>query len=170
MQNNPDGPRSKWALRHDYTGDRDPIRLRVFLYAVQATGRNGKVYADFEAARHLAKNDPMYLTEEEVELVKMVVLRFVKAQIDERVLKMFKPDANDGTVQTLRKLLSDALVIEEILKEFHLRDLIQAVSSVVSVEQLTRMIEHFRQRLGKAGLIEMEVAVSLSDEASGVWG
>ena len=77
-------PPSAWKHKYDY-GDRCPLRLEVLLHATCATrtiGNKVLLYGDYKHADELEREDPLWLHADEVSMVKVVVLRFVKSQVD----------------------------------------------------------------------------------------
>jgi hypothetical protein len=82
-----------WQPKHSYGSGRTPMRLEVFLHAlsVQCSARVGQKemgkggmhqYGDFKTAAKREMTDPLWLHEEEVALVKLILLRFIKSQLD----------------------------------------------------------------------------------------
>ena len=80
-----DSPPCKWTRKHDYGGGRIPIRLEVFLHATCASWRGvrfGHFKCAYEYYDENGKRNPLWLHAEEVSMVKVVLLRFVKSQLD----------------------------------------------------------------------------------------
>jgi hypothetical protein len=75
-----DLPPSAWKKKHDYS-TRTPIRLEVFLHATCAR-RGDVLFGDYQPERAYEKEDPLWLHANEVSMVKVVLLRFVKSQLD----------------------------------------------------------------------------------------
>ena len=73
-----DLPPSAWKKKHDYS-TRTPIRLEVFLHATCAR-RGDVLFGDYQ--RVYKKDSPLWLHTNEVSMVKVVLLRFVKSQLD----------------------------------------------------------------------------------------
>jgi len=75
-----------WTRKHvDYGGSRAPIRLQVFNHATSATlvtERGDVTFGNYNCADALEDSDPLWLHKDEVGLVKVVVLRHVKSQLD----------------------------------------------------------------------------------------
>jgi len=77
-------PPCQWETKHDY-GGRTPIRLQVFLHATWAFWgdvRFGHFKCAYEYCYENGKRNPLWLHPEEVSMVKVVLLRFVKSQLD----------------------------------------------------------------------------------------
>jgi hypothetical protein len=84
---------SEWEERHDYGGNRSPIRLQVFMHAFSAIPMSkemgaslfekGKTFfGDYTKAPEFASTDPRWLHLEEVSSVQVVLMRLVKSQLD----------------------------------------------------------------------------------------
>jgi hypothetical protein len=82
-----------WRPKCPYGGGRKPIRLQVFLHALSVkcsahdigSKENGKdvvQYGDFKTAYQREISDPLWLHDEEVATVKVIILRFIKSQLD----------------------------------------------------------------------------------------
>ena len=77
-------PPCQWETKYDY-GGRTPIRLQVFLHATWAFWgdvRFGHFKCAYEYCYENGKRNPLWLHPEEVSMVKVVLLRFVKSQLD----------------------------------------------------------------------------------------
>ena len=78
-------PPCQWKKKHDYGGGRTPTRLEVFLHATWAFRgdvRFGHFKCAYEYYYENGKRNPLWLHPEEVSMVKVVLLRFVKSQLD----------------------------------------------------------------------------------------
>ena len=61
-----DKPPSQWKLKHDYGGNRVPIRLQVFLHAAGCVGSDGKQFGNYKEAATLDPKDDAWLHPHEV--------------------------------------------------------------------------------------------------------
>ena len=100
-----DVPPEKWEKTHDdFGGGREPIRLEVFNHATGAR-RNDLTFVDYKSADKREESDPLWLHPAEVDLVKVVLLRFIKGQLDAASLraafkkKGFPIDAKEETAK-----------------------------------------------------------------------
>ena len=81
-----DSPPQQWEKTHDFGGDREPIRLEVFDHATGAR-RQDLTFTDYKNADKREESDPLWLHPAEVDLVKVVLLRFIKGQLDAASLR-----------------------------------------------------------------------------------
>ena len=81
----------EWQPKHAYGGGRKPIRLQVFLHALSVQcplqigakeESNVVQYGEFKTACRREITDPLWLHEEEVDMVKVILLRLIKSQLD----------------------------------------------------------------------------------------
>jgi hypothetical protein len=88
-----DKPPSEWKLRHEYGGNRFPIRLQVFMHVCSATPMSQQMgaslldkdktfFGDYKKAPDFAETHPRWLHLEEVSMVKVLLLRLIKSQLD----------------------------------------------------------------------------------------
>jgi hypothetical protein len=80
-----------WKPKHEYGGNRTPIRLEVFMHALSATSEDESIekgkdkeqqhYGDYKHAHKLDKSDARWLHAKEVDMVKVVLCRFIKSQL-----------------------------------------------------------------------------------------
>ena len=74
---------TEWIPKHVYGGNRAPIRLQVFLHVLSATQMTSGIrFGDYKKAHELPETDPRWLHPEEVDFVHVIILRFVKSQLD----------------------------------------------------------------------------------------
>ena len=74
---------SEWKLKHEYGGDRTAIRLEVFMHVCSALQEQSqKWFGAYTNAHTLDATDPQWLHEDEVDMVKVVLVRFIKSQLD----------------------------------------------------------------------------------------
>ena len=84
---------SEWEQKHEYGGNRSPIRLQVLMHALSATPMSDQMgaslfekgktfFGDYEKAAEYAATDPRWLHVEEVGMVKVLLLRLTKSQLD----------------------------------------------------------------------------------------
>ncbi len=72
-----------WKPKHQYGGKRILIRLEVFLHVLSATtgAKSATLFGDYKQAHTLDKSDPRWLHAKEVDMVKVVLCRFIKSQL-----------------------------------------------------------------------------------------
>ena len=84
---------SEWEQKHEYGGNRSPIRLQVFMHALSATPMSDQMgasfcekgktfFGEYEKAAEYAETDARWLHVEEVSMVKVLLLRLTKSQLD----------------------------------------------------------------------------------------
>jgi len=84
---------SEWEPRHEFGGNRRPIRLQVMMHALSATPMSDQMgallfekgktfFGEYEKAPEYAEKDPRWLHVEEVSMVKVLLLRLAKSQLD----------------------------------------------------------------------------------------
>jgi hypothetical protein len=80
----------EWTPKHEYGGNRTPIRLEVFMHALSAKveaesalagAESATCFGEYKFASSLDKNDPRWLHAKEVDMVKVVLCRFIKSQL-----------------------------------------------------------------------------------------
>ena len=69
-----------WTPKHEYGGKRIPIRLQVFMHVLSVL-ESGVRFGDYKGAHKLDKNDPLWLHAKEVDMLKVVLCRFIKSQL-----------------------------------------------------------------------------------------
>ena len=84
-------PPEEWELKFEFGGNRAPVRLEVFLHVLSASrsasargaGPSGRVrFGDYKLAATLDREDPRWLHENEVDMVQVVLCRYIKSQLD----------------------------------------------------------------------------------------
>jgi len=79
-----------WKPKHEFGGKRTPIRLEVFMHALSAKeeaqsalagAESATRFGEYKFASSLDKNDPRWLHAKEVDMVKVVLCRFIKSQL-----------------------------------------------------------------------------------------
>ena len=79
-----------WKPKHEFGGKRNPIRLEVFMHALSAKEEPQSVlvgaesvtrFVEYKFAPSLDKNDPRWLHAKEVDMVKLVICRFIQSQL-----------------------------------------------------------------------------------------
>ena len=77
-----------WKPKHEFGGERNPIRLEVFMHVLSGTeeGESGSAgtksatrFGDYKLADQLDKKDSRWLHAKEVDMVKLVLCRFIKS-------------------------------------------------------------------------------------------
>lgn len=163
-----EAPPSAWEKKHDYGGGRTPLRIQVFSHAVGA--KSGKtIFANFRDAHTLGRSDPQWLHVEEVDAVKVVLLRFVKGQLDAASLRAaYKKKGKN--LKTKKLATKKAEKIVEALAAYLAATDGPASSStfegavaalaqgeVATAEELEALIDHFHERLRAQRLTEAEL-------------
>jgi len=74
-----------WTPKHEYGGKRIPIRLQVFMHVLSVL-ESGVRFGDYKGAHKLDKNDPLWLHAKEVDMLKVVLCRFIKSQLTGQAL------------------------------------------------------------------------------------
>ena len=176
-----DKPPSQWKDKHKYGGKRFPIRLEVFLHAKSAhdeqlsttdsgsQGGNGR-FCDYKKAHNLPFGHKQWLHPEEVLLVKLVLLRFAKSQLNAKGLKKAFEDAGlpcpptgkkqDALAKRIVKALAAGLhekdgpsatctVFEEVVKT--LKD-----NNTATEEQLEAIMDHYHKKFAKKDFFKCE--------------
>ena len=79
-----------WKPKHEFGGERNPIRLEVFMHVLSGTeeGESGSAgtksatrFGEYKLADKLDKKDHRWLHAKEVDMVKVVLCRFIKSQV-----------------------------------------------------------------------------------------
>lgn len=181
----------EWTPRHEYGGNRFPIRLVVFLHAVSARvledessivfPRNKEVpcelcFSDYKTAHTLDESDPMWLHPEEVDTVKVVVYRFIRAQLSGSILINAFDKANTKN-QTCRQFasipaaaavaLADAIVtsLANVMDDKDgphstctMHDITCALSGIATAEEIEALLDHFHDKLRDQKMTASECA------------
>ena len=163
-------PPSAWKHRYDY-GGRCPLRLKVLLHATCATraiGNKVLVYGDYKHADALEREHPLWLHADEVSMVKVVLLRFVKSQVDGTSLSAaFQPgkcciedkDAAAKADKVAAGLKGYLDKTDGPQSESTLRGAVEALQEdgVASEAELEALIDYFHTKLKRRQLTEAEV-------------
>jgi hypothetical protein len=145
-------------------GGRTPTRLQVFLHALsssQETSAGILQFGEYKGAHLKPQDDPCWLHEEEVGMVKVVLLRFVKSQLDgtslANAMANFNPKLNlsesdnhaNKIVRTLTDIFHDPACTYQSLSE--------ALCGVVNGVQIEALIDYFHHKLAQAKFTRPEV-------------
>ena len=163
---------ANWEPKHaDYGGNRAPIRLQVFLHATSATcaSEQGVIaFGNYKHAGGLKDSDELWLHPEEVSMVKVVLLRFVKSQLDGLSLraaytnkkiaveeKAAEPKA-DKIVKALSTYLGET---DGAASKSTFGGVVQALEkdNVASAEELEALMDYFHAKFALEKLTEAEV-------------
>ena len=147
-------------------GGRTPIRLQVFMHALSSTQQtNGEShqYGEYRTAHLKPQGDPLWLHEAEIEMVKLVLLRFVKSQLDgtsvTHAFAKLNPSASiqdpDECASRIVLALSDLLhnpacKFQDILDS-------KAMLGVLTETQIEALIDYFHEKLAKVKFTRPEV-------------
>ena len=134
----PDKPPSEWELNHEYGGRRSPIRLEVFCYALSV----GKDFCDhnYKLAHTLDPDNKLWLHEKEVSMVKVILCRLIKSELNGlSLMEAFETAQIQPRNQKQAGIKAEriARAISEVLQEHDGSD------SKCSYEQV---LAHLRQR------------------------
>ena len=175
----------QWDLKHEYGGNRFPIRLEVFLHAVSATVREESSlrvlrvqikgdtkFGDYKTAHLRDRQDPLWLHREEVDLVEVVMMRFVKAQLRGSSLEnAFDKASRRGIpcrkiegLASANKLAQDVCAtVATVLKAKDgpdstctVGDLAAALTGIVTAEEMGALVDHFHTLLAQQKITEAE--------------
>ena len=147
-------------------GGRTPIRLQVFLHALSSSHKsNGKInqFGEYKTAHLKPEADPMWLHEEEIDMVKMVILRFIKSQVDgislmnalarQDIVKNI-PDP-DEHAEKISKALSAAM--HNHACSFQSVSSSDSVKALISANELDALIDYFHSKLAEVKFTRPEV-------------
>ena len=163
-----DAPPSAWEPKHDFGGGRAPLRIEVFSHAVGAK-RGATIFASFRDAHRLDPSDPQWLHEEEVDTVKIVLLRWCSGQLDAAALRAaFKGKGTDFKNKKQATKKADRIVkaLAAYLattdgpaskSTFEGAAAALAEAEAATAEELEALIDHFHERLRAQRLTEPEV-------------
>ena len=160
-------PPSAWEPQHDYGGGRVPIRPEVILHAA-AANRGDLAFGDYKRADDLEPSDGRWLHSEEVDQVRVVLLRFVASQLDVTslcaVMQNLKRPLNKGVAGARVGKMADALAsyLAETDGSSSTSSFKGAVAAlgkegVATGQELEGVIDHFQAKLRKQKLTEPEV-------------
>ena len=168
-----DASPAKWKPKHaDYGGNRAPIRLPVFMHATSATcaSEQGVItFGNYKHADGLKDSDELWLHPEEVSMVKVVLLRFVKSQLDGLSLRSAYTNKNiaveekkaaepkaDKIVKALSTYLGET---DGAASKSTFGGVLQALEkdNVASAEELEALIDYFHAKFALEKLTEAEV-------------
>ena len=163
---------ANWEPKHaDYGGNRAPIRLQVFLHATSATcaSEQGVIaFGNYKHAGGLKDSDELWLHPEEVSMVKVVLLRFVKSQLDGLSLRAAYTRKNivvgamaaqpkaDKIVKALSTYLGET---DGAASKSTFGGVVQALEkdNVASAEELEALMDYFHAKFALEKLTEAEV-------------
>jgi hypothetical protein len=161
-------PRS-WVLKHDYGGKRFPIRLQVFLHALSATQMSSGIrFGDYKKANELPETDARWLHQDEVSMVKVVLLRFVKAQLDGVSLTnaLAKHGALRGKYHAEKANIKADRIVEALAKLLAEKDgsdsacnydlLVHELKGVATEAEIEAVIDHFHKKLEEVQVSEAD--------------
>jgi hypothetical protein len=185
-----DKPPSDWEQKHDgdWGGNRFPIRLQVFMHAHSAIPMSkpmgaslfGKdkpsqygersFFGDYkEAHEKWDVSDPRWLHPEEVSMVKVVILRFVKSQLDgvSLINALNKHDNLSGKYSVEQANIKANEIVKALDEGLREKDgshsscshgfLVDALAHISTKEEVEAIIDHFHKKLADAELSEAEV-------------
>ena len=164
-----------WKAKHEYGGNRFPIRLQVFLHAVSATvqavsapwmlgvkQQGDTEFGDYKTAHTRDRHDPRWLHHEEVDTVQVVVMRFIRAQVSGiSLIKAFGKASERGTLcRQIEGLAADKLAqdiataLALVLKNKDgpsstctMDDLTAGLQGIATQEEIDALVDHFHALL-----------------------
>jgi hypothetical protein len=163
-------PLNKWIPKHVYGGNRAPIRLRVFLHATSAM-TSGIRFGDYKKAHELPETYPQWLHIDEVDLVKVITLRFVKSQLDAvSLINAFsKKAALKGTYKFEWARMKVGRIIDALSEGLREKDgsasscsykfLVGKLTEkgIATEGELEAILDHYHAKLAEANMSEAEV-------------
>ena len=167
---NKNTPLNKWIPKHVYGGNRAPIRLRVFLHATSAMA-SGIRFGDYKKAHELPETYPQWLHIDEVDLVKVITLRFVKSQLDAvSLINAFsKKAALKGTYKFEWARMKVGRIIDALSEGLREKDgsatscsykfLVGKLTGkdIATEEEIEAILDHYHAKLAEANMSEAEV-------------
>ena len=174
-----------WRPKHDnYGGERKPIRLQVFAHAcsardVKASGET-VAYDKYKEAYKLPRDDPRWLHLEEVDMVRVLLLRHAKSQLDgqslisaldAKKLKLQREETGaEGGAGVGRIKLADAeasTIVSHLSQVLRDTDgpasncsfdiIVEALREVTSREILEAIVDYFHDKIARARLTLKEL-------------
>ncbi len=163
-------PQREWKLKHDYGGNRFPIRLEVFMHVLSAIHMaSGIRFGDYKKAHELPETDPQWLHPDEVGFVKVIILRFVKSQLDAvSLINAFGKNAGlkgKYNLERARKIVGR--IVAALTEGLHERDgsassctyefLVGKFKGIVTEEEIEAILEHYHAKFAGENMSEAEV-------------
>lgn len=149
--------------------DTGNIELATAPSSHTCSGRSSLIaYGNYKEADRLERSDPLWLHSEEVSMVKVVLLRYVKAQLDSASLRAALDKASmsvdDKNANLMTKRIVEAL--HRVLgkqdgpgSSCRWESVVEALASdgVASAAELEALVDHFHAKLAKQKLSKAEV-------------
>ena len=167
---NKNTPLNKWIPKHVYGGNRAPIRLRVFLHVTSATlMASGIRFGDYKKAHELPETYPQWLHIDEVDLVKVITLRFVKSQLDAvSLINAFSKKAGlKGKYKLERAKKKVGRIVVALSEGLHERDgsassctydfLVGKLKGMATEDELEAILDHYHAKFAEENMSEAEV-------------
>jgi hypothetical protein len=160
----------EWIPKHVYGGNRDPIRLQVFLHALSATQMTSGIrFGDYKKAHELPETDPRWLHPEEVDFVNVIILRFVKSQLDAvSLINAFSKKAGlKGKYNLERARKKVGRIVVALSEGLHERDgsassctydfLVGKLKGMATEDELEAILDHYHAKFAEENMSEAEV-------------
>ena len=152
----------EWQPKYTYGGSRTPIRLQVFLHALSAyssdsKGGGGVQFGEYKTACERECSDPLWLHEEELCMVKLVLLQFIKSQLDGAALwSAFKMEIGlaDSAANKICHILSTAF--SDPCKHVVFDILSAQISEEVQID-VEALLDYFHKKLANRKFTKLEV-------------
>jgi Ca2+-binding EF-hand superfamily protein len=160
-------PPREWVPKHTYGGNRFPIRLQVFLHALLATS-NGIRFGNYKHAYKLDVKDVQWLHQDEVSMVKVVILRFVKAQLDGvSLINALSKHGIRATLTAEKANIKADRIVGALDKALHETDgsdsnctyeiLVGKLKGIASEKEIEAILDHFHKKFAEVNVSEAEV-------------
>jgi Ca2+-binding EF-hand superfamily protein len=163
-------PPREWKLEHDYGGNRFPIRLEVFLHVLSATQMTSGIrFGNYKKAHKLLETDSRWLHPDEVDFVHVIILRFVKSQLD--AVSLINAFSKKAGLKGKYKLESASKKVDRIVvalsEGLHERDgsassctydfLVGKLKGMATEEELEAILDHYHAKFAEENMSEAEV-------------
>jgi uncharacterized protein len=158
-----------WVPRFDYHGNRMPIRRQVFMHVLSAKPMTSKDrFGNYTNAHELPQNDPRWLHTKEVDMVRVVMCRVIKSQLDGMSLQnafkvmQMSPDLQKAVVKAKKIVtaLSEGLrVYDGPSSRCTFGLLVETVvrHGAATHEELELLVDHFHTKFATNLIHEAEV-------------
>ena len=151
-----------WQPKHTYGGSRKPVRLQVFLHALSACYSSTKggrplQFGEYKTACQRECTDPLWLHEEEVCMVKLILLQFIKSQLDGATLSnayKLEVEWGDSAANKICEILLSAF--SDHTKPAAFDDISATISNAVKIDVET-LLDYFHEKLAKRKFTRLEI-------------
>ena len=160
----------EWIPKHVYGGNRAPIRLQVFLHVLSATQMTSSIrFGDYKKAHELPETDPRWLHPDEVDFVHVIILRFVKSQLDAvSLINAFSKKAGlKGKYKLERARKKVARIVVALSEGLNEKDgsassctyefLVGKLKGMATEEEIEAILDHYHAKFAEENMSEAEV-------------